>query len=423
MSMTAYIVDRRFSEKNKSAVNRARFIERFKSYIKKAVSDAILKRNLTEIEKGERIVIPAKDISQPIFKYGKGGKHETVFPHNKTFVKNDRIKRPLGEAEQGQGAGPSNSSETGTDDFGFEISREEFLNIFFDDLALPDLVKKRLSQTLIHTPVRAGFQKSGSPMLLSVKKSMQNAHARRIAFSLKAQRELNALQDALNQENSENNTAEYQQLVQRKILLEDKLKKVPFLDTADLRFHRVALQSKPNTQAVMFCLMDVSGSMDESRKELAKRFFILLYLFLSHTYQKIEVVFIRHHTSAKEVDEHEFFYSRETGGTMVSSALELMLDIINKRYSHDDWNIYGAQASDGDNWHSDSPFCADMLINKIMPQLQYYAYIEILGQSHQNLWENYLTVEKNCKNFALKSVDNPQEIYPVFRELFQRKTA
>jgi len=421
--MTAYIVDRRFSEKNKSAVNRSRFIDRFKSYIKKAVSDAVLKRNLADIERGEKIIIPAKEISQPIFKYGKGGKRETIFPYNKSFVKNDKIKRPLGNSEQNQGSNPSNSPETGTDDFGFEISREEFLNIFFDDLALPDLVKKRLSQTLIYTPVRAGYQKSGSPMLLSVKKSMQNAYARRIAFSLSAKRELNELQKKLTEKNIDIQSADYQQSIQRIKILEEKIKKIPFLDTGDLRFHHVALQPKPNTKAVMFCLMDVSGSMDESRKELAKRFFILLYLFLSHTYQKIDVVFIRHHTSAKEVEENEFFYSRETGGTMVSSALELMLDIINKRYPQEDWNIYGAQASDGDNWHSDSPYCAELLTNKIMPYLQYYAYIEILGQSHQNLWDNYLNVEKNCKNFALKSVNNPQEIYPVFRELFRRKTS
>ena len=104
----------------------------------------------------------------------------------------------------------------------------------------------------------------------------------------------------------------------------------------------------------MFCLMDVSGSMDEERKDIAKRFFILLYLFLTRNYERIEVVFIRHHTIAKEVDEDEFFHSRESGGTVVSSALKLMQEIIRERYPLTEWNIYAAQASDGDNWDDDS---------------------------------------------------------------------
>ena len=105
----------------------------------------------------------------------------------------------------------------------------------------------------------------------------------------------------------------------------------------------------------MFCLMDVSGSMDQGHQGDGQAFYILLYLFLSRTYKNVEVVYIRHHTQAKEVDEHEFFYSQETGGTIVSSALKMMNDIINERYPANQWNIYAAQASDGDNWADDSP--------------------------------------------------------------------
>jgi hypothetical protein len=123
-----------------------------------------------------------------------------------------------------------------------------------------------------------------------------------------------------------------------------------FIDTFDLRFRNYAKQAIPTSKAVMFCLMDVSGSMDQATKEVAKRFYILLYLFLTRTYKTIDVVYIRHHTQAKEVDEQEFFYSQETGGTIASSALELMAKIIKDRYNAREWNIYGAQASDGDNW-------------------------------------------------------------------------
>lgn len=157
------------------------------------------------------------------------------------------------------------------------------------------------------------------------------------------------------------------------------------------------------------------------KKDVAKRFFILLYLFLKRTYETIDIVFIRHHTSAKEVAEQEFFYSRETGGTVVSSALELMNETIVSRYPATEWNIYGAQASDGDNWNNDSPHCRDILINYIMPKVQYFAYIEIMPRHHQSLWEEYETVKAAFPQFAMQNINTIQDIYPVFRELFKKQ--
>jgi len=205
--------------------------------------------------------------------------------------------------------------------------------------------------------------------------------------------------------------------------LRARARAVPFIDTFDLRFVNHVLQPQPTTQAVMFCLMDVSGSMDRARKDLAKRFFTLLYLFLKRNYEKIEVVFIRHHTIAKEVDEQEFFYSRETGGTVVSSALTLMSDIVSARYPLSSWNIYAAQASDGDNWHHDSPACKDILLKQIMPFVRYFAYIEITPDRHQSLWEAYEDVKEQNPNFAMRQIDGPADIYPVFRDLFKRRVS
>ncbi|MNR20565.1 hypothetical protein D3C85_1374150 [compost metagenome] len=173
----------------------------------------------------------------------------------------------------------------------------------------------------------------------------------------------------------------------------------------------------------MFCIMDVSGSMDESKKDMAKRFFILLYLFLQRNYEKIEVVFIRHHTSAVEVSEEDFFHSRESGGTVVSSALNLMHDIVQKRYANRDWNIYAAQASDGDNWDSDSANCGRIMQESLLPWCQYFAYIEITQGEPQNLWYEYLKVAEHYKHFAMQKIGSPADIYPVFRELFKRQPA
>lgn len=402
--------------KNKSAVNRQRFIHRFKQQIKQAVSNAISRRSITEIEQGEKVFIPAKDLNEPVIRQGQGGRHEYVHPGNQDFVAGDHIKRPL-TGKGGHGSQSSNSPETGIDEFTFTLSREEFLDLFFDDLALPNLIKTQLIQIPQFKSVRAGFTKTGQPNDINVIRSLRSAIARRIAISAAYKRQIAELTQNLN--NLSGDHPEAIELHKKIHLLQEKIRKIPFIDTFDLRFNNRVLQPKPTTQAVMFCIMDVSGSMDESKKELAKRFFILLYLFLTRNYEKIDLVFIRHHTSAKEVNEEEFFYSRETGGTVVSSALDLTYEIIQKRYPSAMWNIYVAQASDGDNWNADSPHCADILLRDIMPFVQYYAYVEIMPQMHQNLWEAYLVVQQNYANFAMKSIDSVEDIYPVFRELFR----
>jgi uncharacterized sporulation protein YeaH/YhbH (DUF444 family) len=257
-------------------------------------------------------------------------------------------------------------------------------------------------------------------------RSLRAAHARRIALSGKdrrqvreLKRELWKLEDAPT--NPEN--AKRRELLRAEIeALEKKIRKLPFIDDFDLKFTNLVRVPVPSSKAVMFCVMDVSGSMTQAIKDMAKRFFILLYLFLTRNYKQIEVVFIRHHTHAKEVDEEEFFYSRETGGTIVSSALTLSGDVIRDRYPAGDWNIYVAQASDGDNWDGDSDACRQILINKVLPHVQYYAYVEITTGPHQNLWLEYERVrEAYPETFAMHQIEEASDIYPVFRKLFARK--
>ncbi|GGI84417.1 YeaH/YhbH family protein [Legionella impletisoli] len=417
------LIDRRQNAGKKSTVNRQRFLRRYKSQIKRAVSDAVGRRSITEIDQGEQITIPAKDISEPRFSPAKGGRVERVLPGNDEFVTGDKIKRPGGQGQSGGGGEASDQGE-GEDDFVFQLSREEFLELYFEDLELPDLIRKELARINTFKHVRAGFTTSGTPTNINVLRSMKQATGRRVALASnykrqlkEAEEELKALLNASNPDQVEVN-----RLTRDVEFLKKKVSAVPFIDTIDLRYNKHTKVLTPSTQAVMFCVMDVSGSMDEPKKDIAKRFFILLYLFLTRNYEKIELVFIRHHTSAKEVSEEDFFYSRETGGTVVSSALELLHDIIDKRYSPAAWNIYVAQASDGDNWNADSPYCLELLQEKIMPLLQYFAYIEIMPRHHQSLWEVYQQVGKKYSNFAMENIDNAADIYPVFRELFKRKT-
>lgn len=419
--MTQFI-DRRLNAKNKSTVNRQRFIRRYKEQIKKAIADSISERSITDLESGEKVSIPTRDIGEPTFHHGQGGRRDIIHPGNKEFVTGDRIKRPSGGG--GSGSQASNTGE-GMDDFAFTLSKDEYLSLLFDDLELPNLERNQLKKIINYKNVRAGFVQEGNPSTLNVVRSMKNAYARRLAMSASSRERLAEVETALSElENAgQGDSPLAQELRSERDALTEKIGSIPFLDTFDLRFNNFVRQPVPTTQAVMFCLMDVSGSMDQATKDMAKRFFILLYLFLTKTYKNVEVVFIRHHTQAKEVDEHEFFYSQETGGTIVSSALNLMLDIIRDRYPSHLWNIYGAQASDGDNWSDDSPLCYSLLQNDILPLVRYFAYIEITTRSHQSLWENYEQLIGENANFAMQNIQTQADIYPVFRELFKRQKA
>lgn len=417
-------IDRRQNAGKKSTVNRQRFLRRYKNQIKRAVSDAVGKRSITEIDKGEQVTIPAKDISEPRFYQGRGGHIERILPGNDNFITGDRIMRPESEGSAGGSGSNASDSGEGNDDFVFDLSRDEFLDLYFEDLELPDLVKKELSRISTVKTVRAGVSTSGIPNNINVLRSMKQATGRRVALASPYKKQLKEAEDELARLRALDNpdASQIDALEQDIVFLKKKIQTVPFIDTIDLRYNnRIRIQT-PSTQAVMFCIMDVSGSMDEAKKDVAKRFFILLYMFLTKNYEKIELVFIRHHTSAKEVNEEEFFYSRETGGTVVSSALELLCQTIDTRYPPEAWNIYVAQASDGDNWNADSPYCQELLQDKIMPLLQYFAYIEIMPRHHQSLWEVYQHIKDRFPNFAMENIDNVSDIYPVFRELFKRKT-
>ncbi|MGL4920860.1 MAG: YeaH/YhbH family protein, partial [Plesiomonas shigelloides] len=399
----AHFIDRRLNGKNKSMVNRQRFLRRYKSQIKEAISDAVNKRSVTDVNSGESISIPSRDISEPFLHQGKGGVHERVHPGNDQFIAGDHIDRPQGGGGGGGGGeGQASPDGEGQDDFVFQISKDEYLDLLFEDLELPNLQKNQINQMIEYKTHRAGFTANGVPANISIIRSLRNSLARRTAMTAVKRQQLRVLEQQLDDmARTEPARPLEEEQVRREICeLRDKIRRVPFIDTFDLRYKNYERRPEPSSQAVMFCLMDVSGSMDQATKDIAKRFYILLYLFLSRTYKNVEVVYIRHHTQAKEVDEHEFFYSQETGGTIVSSALRLMQEIMEKRYPASLWNIYAAQASDGDNWADDSPHCRELLQQKILPFVRYYSYIEITRRAHQTLWREYEQLHAQFPNFA-----------------------
>jgi len=423
------IIDRRLNPKGKNIGNRQRFIRRARAEITKVVQEASTRRNVADIAQGDRVVIPSHGLKEPLFrKTADGGTHSHVLPGNKEFVPGDKIPRPPG-GDGGRGGSEGSPDGGGDDEFQFVLSRQEFVDLFLDDLELPELVKKQVKHTDVTGFARAGFTTTGSPSNLNLIRTMRNSLSRRIALKRPRPPEIDALEQAIAE--AEANHAGEHRLAELRHDLERLIRRskaVPFIDPVDVRYNRFEPVPKPVTQAVMFCLMDVSGSMTEQMKDLAKRFFMLLYLFLERRYRHVDVVFIRHTHEAKEVDEETFFYSTETGGTVVSTALEQMRQIIASRYSPAEWNIYAAQASDGDNTAGDNEHTGALLAQSILPVCQYFAYLEVGDHDDRfgretALWRTYKLIAGTDDALAMRRVRSRSDIYPVFRELFSREKA
>ena len=425
------IVDRRQQPRGKNLGNRQRFVRRARSHIRRAVKENLKHRGVTDAESGETVSIPPDDVHEPEFvQDSRAGRRERVLPGNREFVEGDHIPKP--PAGSGEGGGEGSPEGEGEDTFTFQLTRDEFLDIFFEDLELPDLVKQTVAAETAEQPRRAGFTTDGPPVRMNLERTIRNSMARRVALGRPTGRAVAELEQELERLRSgeiepadgrpaQDRIAEIEAMLARG---RERRVRVPFIDPIDLRYNYYEYEPKPITQAVMFCLMDVSASMDEDMKDLAKRFFMLLHLFLTRHYERVEVVFIRHTQHAQEVDEDTFFHDRQTGGTIVSSAFEEMLRVIDERFPPDNWNIYLAQASDGDDWREDIPRCMRILDDRVLPLCQYAAYVEIARDdrnSDSELWRAYAPIVDERSNFARRRIARPGDIYPVFRDLFRRE--
>lgn len=430
-------IDRRENPKDKSLGNRQRFLRRARAQIKQLVDRSVKERRIADIGKDGEMVIPAKGIREPrLSRDPRTGRHERVLPGNKDYVAGDRIAKPPPGGAGGRGKEGAEEGD-GEDEFRFTLTRDEFLDVFFEDLELPDLVKTSLKDVATMRWERAGFARTGNPANLDVARTMRNSLGRRIALNRPRgariddiNRRIDDLEAAGDEGCEDGSLGAIALLRERLADLKRRQTVIAYIDPVDVRYRQREPVPMPNTKAVMFCLMDVSGSMGEREKTLAKRFFVLLHLFLKRRYETIDVVFIRHTHVAQEVDEETFFYSPQTGGTKVSTALAEMQRVIKDRYPPEAWNIYAAQASDGENFSGDSEHCIALLQQAIMPLVQYYAYVEILDEREIGLfanpeagaalWRAYREIGADWGNFAMKRISEPADIYPVFRELFAK---
>lgn len=445
--MAYVIIDRRKNDKKKSATNRARYVRRVREQVKEAVKEIIRDGSIQDNLNGgtKKVKVNKKGLTQPEFQHdAHGGVRDRVLPGNKEFQQGDRLPKPeAGGGKGGKGGSKGSPDGDGEDDFEFTLSREEFLDLFFEDLELPDMVKKDMVSVDNYVMKRAGFTVDGNPSRLNILRSMKHAKSRRIALRSPKKKEIKELEyemslieDAISMDDIRTTEEQkkimlerIEEIKNRIIVLRRKAKAVPFIDDMDLRYNRWEKFPTPTTQAVMFGIMDVSGSMDEWKQEMAKRFFMLMLLFLQHNYEKVDIVWIRHHTVPKEVEEEEFFHSHESGGTVVSPAYQMMADIVKERYPLNQWNVFGTHISDGDNYGPDSAVAKQVLTESILPMSQYFAYVEVKqnaptdmnGGTGSDLWPVFKPLSDAHKNFVMSLIGDVTQIYPLFRKLFEKR--
>ena len=405
------IVDRRPNPQGKSLPNRQRFLARVKAQVRRAVADSIDRRRVSDVGADEEVKVRVA---------GTG-----------TLDRGDRIPKPQGG---GGGRGREAADSGGGEDaFEFTLTREEFLDVFFEELELPRLARTELGEAMLSKPRRAGYSIAGQPTALDVRRTMRNSLARRVALRRPDREELAAAEQEVKDAVAACDDARLTTARAALDLVLRRIARIPFIDPIDVRYARHERVKLPASDAVMFCLMDVSGSMTEHMKGLAKRFFMLLHLFLERKYERVHVVFIRHTERAQEVDEDTFFRSRETGGTIVSSALAEMLRVQSERFPPSAFNIYVAQASDGDNLHADTGAVAE-LMGRILPLVRYFAYVET-GQGEEerfgisrgletSLWGTYRAIADNrAPQLAMRKLSELRDVWGVFAELFSKEQA
>jgi uncharacterized sporulation protein YeaH/YhbH (DUF444 family) len=416
------IIDRRLNPRDKTIKNRQKFIQRARDQIKDSVKDAIKNGNIADIEK-DKARVKVKGIDEPHFTTDhKTGDKKYVMPGNKEHIVGDKQAKPN---EQGGPGGSEGGLGESQDDFEFVLSKDEFLDFIFEDLELPNLVKKQMKDVTKVQMKRAGYSNQGNPSQLDIVRSLKNSIGRRIGLCRPKDEEIAELEEKLL---STVDDDEKNKIIEQIEELKRRQVAIPWLDPFDVRYRNFVPQPQPMTKAVMFCIMDVSASMGEKEKDLAKRFFFLLHMFLYRKYQKVEVVFIRHHETAIECDEQEFFHSKESGGTVVSGAIELTKKIINERYNLNEWNIYVAQASDGDNYGDDYQPCNEAMIS-LLPLVQYFAYVELRDSNYydgslrrSDIWKLYEHLIEMFPTLQIKKAFRPADIWPVFKELFAKES-
>lgn len=374
------------SSSDRSARDRAAHRKKHRELIRKNLPDLVADESIITKRGNEKIKVRIRGIKEYRYIYGQEGPGVGQAKKGKV-KKGDILKRGAG---QGQGKGGKAGSEPGEDIYELETTVEEIRDMLFEELELPDMEKKKFR--FIESEKRKkikGRRKVGIKARLDKKKTAEERIKRKKAAERVKQEE------------------------------QKEEEEFPF-HKDDLRFRHMIKTRKRESNAVVVCIMDTSGSMDTMKKFLARSFYFLLYNFIKIKYQFVDLVFIAHHAEAKEVTEDEFFYKAESGGTLISSGYAKALEVIEKRYNPSLWNIYAFHCSDGENWVEDNPQ-ALKLAKKLCDVSNLFGYGEIKpgGQRWGSMIEILDKIEAD--NFAIVQIRNKEEVWPMFKKLLKKE--
>ncbi|PYG88447.1 hypothetical protein LY28_01296 [Ruminiclostridium sufflavum DSM 19573] len=380
--------------RDRSAEDRRRHRELIEDSIKKNLGNIIAEESIIGKSKDKKIKIPIKGIKEYQFIYGKS--KPGIGVGNGEEKRGDKFS---GEEQSNSGKDKAGNQE-GEEIYETEITIEEVVRYLFDDLELPDIDKKQLSQLEEKSYRKLGYQNRGIPPKLAKKRSVVEKIKRKQSFKRAI--------------------AEKSQAQPEDISSDNENRRFPFVEE-DLRYYRIKEENKRDYNAVVLCIMDVSGSMDQTKKYLARSFYFLLYQFLQLKYSNVDVVFIAHTTTAKEVNEKEFFHRGESGGTYISSGYEKALEIISQRYSPANWNVYAFHCSDGDNWSEDNKKAIESA-KRLCEVCNLFGYGEIVPGYYSigSTIKTELLGKIDNRNFAAININKKEDVLPALKKLLDK---
>jgi len=451
LSSTFIFVDRRQTGRGKSTNNRQKLLKRIKDSIRNAKPEDIDAGGIKTAGSGAAggftnpVKVARSALHEPTFHYdSEHGEREYVLIGNdkgggeegdRGFLKGEEFPVSRGGGRGGSGAGRGGGNSE--DDFIINISRQEFFDVFFEDCELPDLKENHEKDLPEHIMQRAGFQKVGNPGQLSVIRSFKHSKARRLALTRDSRDELEELEKELAELMSDNTEHEstdawavrVQEVTLRIAELKQKIDSVGLYEDVDLRYRKTERVQVKASDAVLAMLMDISGSMDEDKKRMARKFFTLQYAFIAKKYPQTDLIFIAHTDEAEEMTEEEFFTTRKSGGTIVSPAWALLHKIIKERYDATQTNIYVSYAGDGDNWDSDNKqVIAEIEESGLLAKVRHAVYVQV-GQSFaagfgngQSLWNVMQSIaNSNSKKLVTIKIGDEGQVFDAFKAIYRKK--
>jgi len=446
---TFIFIDRRKTGRGKSLPNRQKLLKRIKNSIKNSNPDDIDAGGVKggNAAPGKQHSNPVKvaqaALSEPTFRYARSsGNTDVVLPGNDRWLKGDEFPMDGGEDGAGAGSGPG---EDGEDDFVINISRNEFYDVFFEDCELPDLEQTAQKEVPEAIMKPAGFQKDGNPGQLSVIRSYRNSIGRRRALTFDDREELEVLQarlDDLMVSDLLRDSMVHEDWVAEVTKINDRIKEIrariaalPLFEKVDHRYRKTERVQVKSAEAVLMMAMDVSGSMDEDRKRLGRKFFSMQYVFITRKYPNTDLVFIWHTDHAEECDEETFFTTRMNGGTIISPAMKLAHQIVKERYDISSTNIYFSYAGDGDNYPADNrEIIAELEDRGFLGKLRHAVYVQVgtetpssgwsmVPNGQSQTWTTMSSIARTSKKMHVVKVESEDKVFEAFKKVYGKKKA